>query len=91
MPKVVFHLKDFDQGSSIHEPYVVGTSVARGTFKNVYKAIPVFALDQKRTKNGTYLIIILNLFICLFSNSSQTIGVKGLRCSGFDGVIPGIL
>ena len=33
--------------------------------------------------------IILNLFICLFGNYSQTIGPEGLKFSGFDGGHPG--
>ena len=36
-------------------------------------------------------LFFLNLFICLFGNSSQTIGPKGFKFSGFDGGHPKVV
>ena len=62
-------------------------------------SVLVFPVDSCCPICGTYfvlhahLIVILNifcLFICLFKNSSQQIGPKGLKFSVFDGGPPGV-
>ena len=61
-------------------------------FSNYSKIFLLFPSVGQVLKMGTFsnLTIVINLFVCLFGNSSQTIGPKGLKFSGFDGGQPGV-
>ena len=49
-------------------------------------------IQEITTKSKSYYISqFVCLFVCLSSNSSQTIGPTGFKFSGFDGGLPGVV
>ena len=87
-------IKHFDLGSSIHEPYILGDSVANGN--NLRMSIlaiplPVFVSNQNKSQRWYLCHIIFNLFVCLFGNYFQTIGPKWIKFHCLMGVTLGTL